>query len=102
MLYHKDNGRYYYYDNGDRDDACRDSRTGQYADQGLCDNTAVKPYGRLEATYSVPLSLTFGAGVRIGDEVRPYGTVAFPIAPKFELKGNAGPHYFAAGLRLKF
>ena len=102
FLYHKDNGRYYYYDNGNRDDACRDSATGQYADEDLCNNTAVKAYGRVEATYTIPLSLTFGVGARISNEIRPYGTVAVPIAPKVELKGNAGPHYYAAGLRLKF
>jgi len=60
----------------------------------------VKSYGRVEATYSIPLAATIGAGIRIGDEVRPYGTVALPLAPTLSLMGNAGPYYFALGLRV--
>ena len=43
---------------------------------------------------------TVGAGVRIGDDVRPYGTVALPLLPTISVKGNAGPHYYALGLRV--
>ena len=99
FLYQGDNDRYYEDGNGGNT-RCRDSRNGQYAKSSNCDNTAVKPYGRVEATYSIPLAATIGAGVRIGDEVRPYGTVALPLAPTLSLKGNAGPHYFALGLRV--
>ena len=101
LLYRGDNDRYYQDPNGGNE-RCRDSQTGRYASDSECNNTAVKPYGRVEATYSIPLSLTFGAGVRISGEVRPYGTVAFPVAPKFQLKGNAGPNYYAAGIRFGF
>lgn len=101
LVYAGDNDRYYT-DNNGGNERCRDGRTGRYAKTSLCDNTAVKPYGRLEATYSIPLSFTIGAGVRVGDDVRPYGTAAVPLGPKLQLKGNAGPHYFAAGLRLGF
>jgi len=60
-------------------------------------------YGRVEATYSVPASLTLGAGVRIsGDSPRPYATVAMPLLPKFQVKGNIGPKYVAVGLRLGY
>lgn len=99
FLYQGDNDRYYQDDNGGNP-RCRDSRDGQYARDSKCDNTAVKPYGRVEATYSIPLTATVGAGVRISDDVRPYGTVAFPLAPTLSVKGNAGPHYFALGLRV--
>jgi opacity protein-like surface antigen len=98
-LYQGDNDRYFEDSNGGNP-RCRDGRNGQYAKSSNCDNTAVKPYGRVEATYSIPLAATIGAGVRIGDEVRPYGTVALPLAPTLSLKGNAGPHYFALGLRV--
>lgn len=56
-------------------------------------------YGRAEATYALPASLTVGAGIRIsGDSPRPYATVAMPLLPKFKVKGNAGPKYVAVGL----
>lgn len=101
LIYAGDNDRYFTDPNGGSS-RCRDSANGQYADTDKCNNTAVKAYGRIEATYTVPASFTFGAGVRISDEVRPYGTIAFPLAPKLSLKGNAGPHYYAAGLHLGF
>lgn len=60
-------------------------------------------YGRIEATYSLPASLTFGAGVRIsGDDPRPYATVAMPLLPKVQVKGNLGPKYAAVGLRVGY
>lgn len=56
-------------------------------------------YGRVEATYTIPMSLTLGAGVRVsGDNVRPYATVAMPLIPMLKLKGNIGPKYYGAGL----
>jgi hypothetical protein len=56
-------------------------------------------YGRMEATYTIPLSLTLGAGVRVSsDNARPYATVAMPVIPMLRLKGNVGPHYYGIGL----
>lgn len=60
-------------------------------------------YGRVEATYQIPLSVRFGVGVRIsGEEPRPYGTIAFPVLPKIALKGNAGPKYVAVGVTIGY
>jgi hypothetical protein len=59
-------------------------------------------YGRVEAAYTLPAALTLGVGVRIGDETRAYGTVAFPILPKVAIKGNLGDHYGAIGLKVGF
>lgn len=101
LIYAEDNGRYYFYDNGGSR-ACRDSDTGRYADKDRCDNTRLRAYGRVEATYTIPLAMTLGVGARISDDVVPYGTIAFPIAPRLQLKGNAGDGYYAAGLRLGF
>ncbi|GAA4773310.1 hypothetical protein GCM10023219_20670 [Stakelama sediminis] len=101
FIYHRDNGRYYMEDNGGNP-ACRDQETGQYADKSRCTNLAVRAYGRVEASYHIPRSLTLGGGVRIGEEIRPYGILAFPLAPKLDLKANAGPHYYAAGVRFNF
>lgn len=62
-----------------------------------------KLYGRVEATYSLPVSATIGAGVRFsGDNTRPYATVAMPILPKLRAKGNVGPKYYAIGLTLGY
>jgi hypothetical protein len=60
-------------------------------------------YGRVEASYQIPLSLRIGAGVRFsGDEARPYATVAMPILPRVAIKGNAGPKYVTIGLTLGY
>jgi hypothetical protein len=60
-------------------------------------------YGRIEAAYALPASLTLGAGVRIsGDSPRPYATVAMPLLAKFQIKGNVGPRYVAVGVRLGY
>lgn len=60
-------------------------------------------YGRVEATYQIPLSVRFGVGVRIsGDDPRVYGTIAMPILPKIAIKGNAGPKYVAVGLTIGY
>jgi hypothetical protein len=102
FIYKNDNDRYYMDDNGGNP-RCRDSSNGQYADSDLCNNADAKFYGRVEATYSFPSALTVGAGVRyMSDEFRPYGTVGFPLAPRISIKGNAGPHYYAAGLQARF
>ncbi len=101
LFYAGDNDRYEKQDNGGSP-RCRDTSNGQYADSDLCNNTKVKPYGRVEATYSIPLFATVGGGVRFGRDVRPYGTIALPLAPKLKVKGNAGPKYFAAGLTLGY
>lgn len=102
FIYKGDNDRYYMDDNGGNP-RCRDETNGQYADTELCNDTAAKAYGRIEATYSLPAAFTFGAGVRyMSDEFRPYGTVAFPLAPRISIKGNAGPKYYAAGLQARF
>ncbi|SER06288.1 hypothetical protein [Sphingobium sp. YR768] len=62
-----------------------------------------KLYGRVEAAYSIPLSATIGAGVRVsGDNTRPYATLAMPILPKLRAKANAGPKYYAVGLTLGY
>jgi len=102
FIYKGDNDRYRMDDNGGNP-RCRDITNGQYAKSSLCDDTAAKFYGRLEATYSIPAAFTLGGGVRyMSDEFRPYGTVAFPLAPMISVKGNAGPKYFAAGLQARF
>lgn len=62
-----------------------------------------KLYGRVEASYSIPLSATIGAGARFsGENVRPYATLALPILPKVRAKANAGPKYYAVGLTLGY
>ena len=57
-------------------------------------------YGRVEATYSIPMSATIGAGLRFGDNTRPYVTAALPLVPHLAVKANAGPHYYSLGLKL--
>jgi hypothetical protein len=60
-------------------------------------------YGRVEATFALPMTARVGLGVRIsGDDPRVYATVAMPIFPKVALKGNAGPKYVAVGLTVGY
>ncbi|BBD01649.1 MULTISPECIES: hypothetical protein [Sphingobium] len=62
-----------------------------------------KLYGRVEAAYTIPLSMTIGAGVRFsGDNTRPYATLAMPLIPKLRAKANVGPKYYAVGLTLGY
>lgn len=100
LIYAGDNDRYSQDDNGGNP-RCRDGDTGRYAKSSLCNNTAVSVYGKVEATYSIPLVATIGAGVRVSErDTTPYGTVAFPITPGLKVKGNVGDGYYALGLRL--
>lgn len=103
FVYKGDNDRYYEDTFSNGQTRCRDSETGHFAKNSECDNTAVKPYGKVELTYSIPMFAEVGGGARFSsDKVRPYGIVAVPLAPKVRVKGNAGPEYFAVGLMAGF
>lgn len=102
FFYKGDNDRYYEDSNGGNP-RCRDSTTGQYAKDSKCDNVEARFYGRIEATYTTPAALTFGVGARyMSSKVRPYSTLAVPLAPRIDLKGAFGDHYLAAGLLAHF
>ena len=82
---------------------CRERSTGQFADDSDCVELDARAYGRVEATYRIGGNgVELGGGVRIGEEVLPYGTLAIPLGASSQIKGNAGPDYFAAGLRFSF
>ncbi|WP_262504463.1 hypothetical protein [Sphingobium sp. KCTC 72723] len=103
FVYKGDNDRYYQDSFSNGQTRCRDGQTGQFANDSECNNVAVKAYAKIEATYSIPLMAEVGGGARFsGDKVRPYGTVAVPLAPTIKLKGNAGPKYYALGLKAGF
>jgi opacity protein-like surface antigen len=78
--------------------------TGERVDSEFCDDSSTKIYGRAEATYTLPFAgVTAGFGGRLmSGEFRPYGTVALPILPLLNVKGNVGPKYVAAGLNARF
>lgn len=98
-----DNDRYYRDEFANGDSRCRDSQTGQFAEDHKCLNVAVRAYGRIEATYRLPgARLELGGGVRAGDEFLPYGTIALPLGAAGQFKVNAGPDYVAAGFRIGF
>lgn len=103
FIYKGDNDRYAESTFSNGQTRCRDLRTGQFAKDEECNDLAAKFYGRIEATYSIPLVAEVGGGARFsGDKVRPYGTIAIPLAPRIRLKGNAGPKYYALGLMAGF
>lgn len=103
FIYQGDNDRYYTQTFSNGQDRCRDSTNGQFAKDEKCNNLRAKAYGKIEATYTIPLFAEIGAGARFSsDKVRPYGTASVPLGPMIRLKANAGPKYYAAGLRIGF
>lgn len=86
---------------GNGNTICRDLSNGQFADSERCDNTELRAYARLEASYTFPASAEVGVGARYsGDEIEPYGTISFPVGPRVRIKANGGENYYALGLRL--
>ena len=82
---------------------CVNQETGNQVSSGKCDDSGTKVFGKVEATYRLPASFAFGVGARfISGNLRAYGTVAMPLAPHIDLKGNLGDHYLAAGLQARF
>jgi hypothetical protein len=60
-------------------------------------------YGRVEAAYTLPASLSIGAGLRVSSaNTRPYATLAMPLLPKVRIKGNLAPKYYTAGVSIGF
>jgi hypothetical protein len=93
-----------YFETEDRDGTkrCRASN-GQFADKDKCNRLDAKAYARLEAGVTIPMLARIAVGGRlISGDVDPYGSVAFPLAPKVSVKGNAGPHYGALGVTFGF
>lgn len=100
LVYAGDNDRYREDELSNGQTRCRDTTNGQFADDERCSNTKANAYAKVEATYSIPLIATVGAGVRFSERrTTPYGTVAIPLAPTIKLKGNVGDRYFALGIR---
>jgi hypothetical protein len=82
---------------------CVDSHGGGTVHDWRCENLGARAYGKVAATYAIPLFGEVGLGGRYsGDKLRGYATAAFSFLPKLKLKANAGPHYGAAGLSLGF
>lgn len=82
---------------------CFNKDTGDQVSDGKCDNSGTKIFGKVEATYRLPASLAVGIGARfISGDLRAYGTVAMPVLPHVDVKGNLGDHYIAAGLQARF
>ncbi|MCJ2188333.1 hypothetical protein [Novosphingobium beihaiensis] len=85
------------------DSQCFNENSGDRVSDGKCDNSGTKIFGKVEAAYRLPASLALGVGARfIGGDLRAYGTVAMPVFPNIDLKGNIGDHYLAAGVRARF
>ncbi len=103
FVYKGDNDRYQNQSPSNGLQRCRDLSNGQFADDDKCDDTAVKPYGKIEATFTIPLGPEIGAGARFSsDRVKAYGTASFAVAPRLRLKANIGDDYYALGLRAAF
>lgn len=82
---------------------CRDSEDGDIVRDYRCENAEFRPFGRIEATFAIPLVAEVGAGVRISEGLTtPYATAAMPIFPMAKLKANVGDDYYALGLRIGF
>lgn len=103
FVYQGDNDRYNNQTFSNGQTVCRDNTNGQFAASERCDNTAVKPYAKLEATVTLAGVTEVGGGARFSsDKVRPYGTAAFSLMPKLKIKANGGPEYYSVGLLASF
>jgi hypothetical protein len=103
FIYQGDNDRYEMDRFSNGQERCRDLTDGQFSSDEKCDDTAVKAYAKVEATFTIPAGPEIGAGARFSsDSMKPYGTVSFAVAPRLRIKGNAGDDYYALGLRANF
>jgi hypothetical protein len=59
-------------------------------------------YGRVEGVFHLPASASIGAGLRFGNDTRPYATIAMPLLPKVAVKANVGPKYYTIGIKLGY
>lgn len=80
---------------------CRENVDGDLVGSTDCDGTSVNAYARLELIYDLPI-LNVGGGLRVGDKVSPYATLAWSLAPFVNLKANVGDDYYAAGITVGF
>lgn len=98
FIYDRDHPGYY---EGD-EDVCYRRSDGAAVGESRCDGSGLKAYGRIEASYSLPI-VSLGVGARVmGDSVRAYGTAAMPVMPMIDAKVNVGDGYLAAGLQARF
>jgi len=96
-----DNNRYVEEPDPNGGTQCRDTQGGDLDRDFRCENADFRPFGRVEATFAIPLIAELGAGVRVSEhKTTPYGTVAMPFLPMVKLKGNVGKDYIALGLRV--
>jgi len=103
FIYKGNNDRYYNQTMSNGETRCRDRSNGQFAKDAKCNDVAAMFYGKLEATVSIPMFAEVGVGGRFMDgEVRPYGLVSVPLAPKVRIVGAGGQEYFSLGVRLGF
>ncbi|MBH0111824.1 hypothetical protein I5E68_02510 [Novosphingobium sp. YJ-S2-02] len=97
FIYDRDHPNYY-----EVGDECYRRVDDAPAGESRCDGSGLKAYGRVEATYSLPM-FSLGVGARaMGDSVRAYGTTAMPVMPMIDAKLNLGDGYLAAGLQARF
>ncbi len=101
LLYQGDNDRFSTETVSGGRTVCRDHSNGQFAKKENCDDTAAKAYGKLEAAYRFK-SLELGGGVRVSDDVTPYGALGVYVSDTLAVKGFAGKDYYGAGLALIF
>ena len=102
FIYKGDTGDYFTSIDRNGTKHCR-AGNGQFAKKEKCDGTTAKPYGRIEAGFSIPLVARVGVGARLfSGDIRPYGTVSASLAPKIAAKINGGKQYVAAGITFGF
>ena len=99
VFFHKRDHDGYFED----DSQCFRRSDGERVGDGHCDDSGTKIFGKVEATYRLPMALAFGVGARfIGNDLRAYGTAAMPLVPFIDGKINIGDNYLAAGVQARF
>jgi len=102
FVYQGDNDRYYIDTFSNGTERCRDSQTGQFADDSRCNNSETKAYGKLEGAVTLGQSWELGIGARFSDDTTPYGLITKKFSGNGLVKAFAGEDYYAVGFGLKF
>lgn len=97
FIYDRDHPRY-----TEDDGVCYRRADDLAVNDDNCDGTGLKAYGRIEATYSLPV-VSVGVGARyMSGSFRAYGTAAMPVMPSVDAKLNVGDGYIAGGVQARF
>jgi hypothetical protein len=80
-------------------EVCRDIRNGQFSEKSNCNKVGIDYAAIIGADYKLAKNFTVGAGVRIGEKIKPYGNISIlNDLNSFGLRARAGQKYMSIDL----